>query len=115
MLDTLQSNPNIYLMEPLSYLSFIGLVAHARLVLTDSGGIQEETTILGVPCLTMRPNTERPITCDIGTNILVGTNPDRICEAAYCVLDGNGRKGVVPEKWDGHAAERIVEILLNQC
>jgi UDP-N-acetylglucosamine 2-epimerase (non-hydrolysing) len=114
LLDFVLSNPNLHLMEPLSYLPFIGLVAQARLVVTDSGGVQEETTVLGVPCLTMRPNTERPITCQIGTNVLVGTNPDKICEAAFRVLDGHLRKGCVPEKWDGHAAERIVDILLNQ-
>jgi UDP-N-acetylglucosamine 2-epimerase (non-hydrolysing) len=98
---------------PMGYLEFIGLVARSRFVLTDSGGIQEETTFLGVPCLTMRPNTERPITCRIGTNILVGSDPDRIREAAIAVLDGRSGGGSIPEKWDGHAAERIVDILLR--
>jgi UDP-N-acetylglucosamine 2-epimerase (non-hydrolysing) len=84
------------------------------MVLTDSGGIQEETTVLGIPCLTMRPNTERPITCEIGTNVLVGTDPQRIVREAHSVLSGGARFGAVPEKWDGHAAERIVETLLNQ-
>jgi UDP-N-acetylglucosamine 2-epimerase (non-hydrolysing) len=84
------------------------------MVLTDSGGIQEETTVLGIPCLTMRPNTERPITCEIGTNVLVGTDPQRILQEANGILDGRTRPGAIPEKWDGHAAERIVEVLLNQ-
>ena len=98
----------------MSYLRFLGLVARSRMVLTDSGGIQEETTVLGVPCITMRPNTERPITCEIGTNMLVGTDPDRILRAADSILDGRTRPAAIPEKWDGHAAERIVEVLLNQ-
>ena len=84
------------------------------MVLTDSGGIQEETTVLGIPCLTMRPNTERPITCEIGTNVLVGTDPQRILQEANGILNGRTRPGAIPEKWDGHAAERIVEVLLNQ-
>ena len=88
--------------------------ARARMVLTDSGGIQEETTVLGIPCLTMRPNTERPITCEIGTNILVGTDPQRIVREARSILDGHTRLGAIPEKWDGCAGERIVEVLLSQ-
>jgi len=100
--------------EPMSYLPFLGLVARARMVLTDSGGIQEETTVLGIPCLTMRANTERPITCEIGTNVLVGTDPERILGEANAILDGRVRAGVIPERWDGHAAERIVEVLLDQ-
>ena len=98
----------------MSYLPFLGLVANSRMVLTDSGGIQEETTVLGVPCLTMRPNTERPITCEVGTNVLVGTDPERILHEANSILDGATRSGAIPNKWDGHAAERIVEVLLNQ-
>jgi UDP-N-acetylglucosamine 2-epimerase (non-hydrolysing) len=98
--------------EPLSYLDFIGLVARSRMVLTDSGGIQEETTVLGVPCVTMRPNTERPITCLIGTNILAGADPKRIREIALSVLNGPPRFGTVPPLWDGHAADRIVDALL---
>jgi UDP-N-acetylglucosamine 2-epimerase (non-hydrolysing) len=106
-------HPCLRTAEPMSYLPFLGLVARARMVLTDSGGIQEETTVLGVPCLTMRANTERPITCEIGTNVLVGTDPARIIEEAERLLDGRGRPGVIPEKWDGHAAERIVDVLLS--
>ena len=102
----------IRLLEPLSYLPFIGLVMHSRMVLTDSGGIQEETTVLGIPCITMRHNTERPITCEIGTNILAGTSPERIRTAAFAVLDGSLRKSSMPEKWDGQAAGRIADVLL---
>jgi UDP-N-acetylglucosamine 2-epimerase (non-hydrolysing) len=107
-------HPHVRTVEPMSYLPFLGLVARSRMVLTDSGGIQEETTVLGIPCLTMRPNTERPITCEIGTNVLVGTDPQRILHEANSILDGNTRPGTIPEKWDGHAAERIVDVLLIQ-
>lgn len=112
-LNSLQLHPNLRVAEPLSYLPFLGLVAHSRMVMTDSGGIQEETTVLGVPCLTLRSCTERPITCEIGTNTLVGTEPARICQAATAVLSNGTRKTSIPEKWDGHAGERIVGILLN--
>lgn len=104
---------NLKLMPPLGYLRFLGLLANARLVMTDSGGIQEESTVLGVPCLTLRPNTERPITCELGTNRVVGTDPARIREAALEVLRDSTRTGSTPEKWDGRAAERIVDILLD--
>lgn len=115
LLPHLQNDPSIRIIEPLSYLPFLGLVMHSRMVLTDSGGIQEETTVLGIPCITMRHNTERPITCEIGTNILAGTDPDRIRAAAFAVLDGAVRKSAVPEKWDGQAASRIVDVLLATC
>lgn len=113
-LKEIELHPCIRIVEPMSYLPFLGLVARSRMVLTDSGGIQEETTVLGIPCLTMRPNTERPITCEIGTNVLVGTDARRIVREANSILDGHTRPGATPEKWDGHAAERIVEVLLNQ-
>ena len=87
---------------------------HVCLVLTDSGGIQEETTILGVPCLTLRENTERPITVVEGTNTLVGTDPARIVEETQCILGGEGKTGRIPELWDGYAAERIVKVLREQ-
>lgn len=103
--------PELRLLEPLGYLEFLGLLADARLVLTDSGGIQEETTILGVPCLTLRENTERPVTVTEGTNEVVGTNADRITAAALRILDGGGKAGARPELWDGRAAERIVAVL----
>jgi UDP-N-acetylglucosamine 2-epimerase (non-hydrolysing) len=112
-LDTLAEHPGIRVIAPLSYLPFLGLVDRARLVLTDSGGIQEETTVLGIPCITMRPNTERPITCDSGTNILAGNDPDRIRAAALAALAAPLPTPGIPELWDGHAAERIVQILLQ--
>mgnify|MGYP001075422335 CR=1 FL=1 len=104
----------IWVTEPLGYLEFLHLNMNAALVLTDSGGLQEETTVLGVPCITMRPNTERPVTCEVGSNVLVGCDRQRIVQEAMRFLDGNhGRLGV-PEKWDGRAAERIVEALMTQ-
>ena len=99
--------------KPFSYLPFLGLVSRSRMVLTDSGGIQEETTFLGIPCLTLRSNTERPVTCQVGTNILVGTDPARIREVALSVLNGFRRRSSVPDKWDGHSAERIADTLVQ--
>ena len=101
-------------MDPLGYLEFLHLTMNARLVLTDSGGLQEETTVLGVPCLTLRPNTERPITCTQGTNQVVGNSKTQILGAARSVLDQPFPNSRAPEKWDGRAAERIVEVLLQQ-
>jgi UDP-N-acetylglucosamine 2-epimerase (non-hydrolysing) len=105
---------NVILTKSLSYMEFLNLWKDAALILTDSGGLQEETTALGIPCLTIRENTERPVTVDEGTNILVGTDPDRIFREAKLVLAGKGKKGRRPELWDGKAAERIVEILSHQ-
>ena len=102
----------VHVVEPLGYLTFLGLMARARVVLTDSGGIQEETTVLHVPCITLRENTERPITCELGTNILAGTNPSDILRHTMYVLDAPPPHNRVPEKWDGHAAGRIADILL---
>lgn len=104
----------IWLTEPLGYLDFLHLNMNARLVLTDSGGLQEETTVLGVPCITMRRNTERPITCSEGTNLLVGDQGPDILAAARRVLQGDVQTGRVPEKWDGQVAQRIVEVLLRR-
>jgi UDP-N-acetylglucosamine 2-epimerase (non-hydrolysing) len=101
-------------MEPLGYLDFLHLTMNARLVLTDSGGLQEETTVLGVPCLTLRANTERPITCTEGTNQVVGNSKARILAAAHSVLDQPYPEAQAPEKWDGGAADRIVEVLLQK-
>jgi UDP-N-acetylglucosamine 2-epimerase (non-hydrolysing) len=100
-------------MEPLGYLEFLGLNMHAKMVMTDSGGIQEEATILGIPCITIRPNTERPITCEVGTNTVVGNDPKKIFDEAMKILNGENVKGGIPEKWDGHAAKRIVSHLLK--
>ncbi|HZI17565.1 MAG TPA: UDP-N-acetylglucosamine 2-epimerase (non-hydrolyzing) [Pyrinomonadaceae bacterium] len=103
----------VRLVEPLGYHDFLRLYSGARLVLTDSGGLQEETTALGVPCLTLRENTERPVTVELGTNRLVGTDPERILRAAHEALDEAGRGGAprVPPLWDGRAAERILDAL----
>ncbi len=103
--------PNLRLEEPMGYLDFLGMMDGAKLVLTDSGGIQEETTALGVTCLTLRDSTERPITETDGTNTVVGTDPEVILKAAHEVLAGRGKAGRIPPLWDGATAERIVEIL----
>jgi UDP-N-acetylglucosamine 2-epimerase (non-hydrolysing) len=105
---------NLRLIPPLGYLDFLCLMSKAQLVLTDSGGIQEETTALGVPCLTLRENTERPITVEEGTNELVGRDPERILSAAERILSGSVKPGRVPALWDGQAAGRIIEILLRE-
>lgn len=111
--ERLAAAPGLQIVEPLSYLENLDLMMHARLVLTDSGGLQEETTVLGVPCLTIRENTERPVTITHGTNTLVGTDPERILAETRLILDGNGKTGGIPELWDGHASERIVKVLLE--
>jgi len=103
--------PNLRITEPLGYLDFMKLLSHARLVLTDSGGIQEETTVLGVPCLTIRDNTERPVTIEQGTNILVGLDADKVIAAGLQALQEPPRRGRIPELWDGRAASRVVNIL----
>ena len=104
----------IWITEPLGYLEFLHLNMSAKMVLTDSGGLQEETTVLGVPCITMRHNTERPITCEVGTNAIVGNDPEKIFYEARKVLNGDWPQGSIPEKWDGKAAERIVDVLVNK-
>jgi UDP-N-acetylglucosamine 2-epimerase (non-hydrolysing) len=103
----------LHLMEPLSYLDFLALMRHAALVITDSGGIQEETTFLGVPCLTVRENTERPVTVVLGTNTLVGQDTERLCQEVDRVLQGEGKHGQIPPLWDGHAAERIARAVIG--
>src|ERR1035438_439382 len=108
----LKTGMDIRLIEPVSYLPFISLVRRACFVLTDSGGIQEETTVLKIPCLTMRNNTERPITCTLGTNILVGTDPERIVRTAFDVLNHGIGKSSIPPKWDGASGDRIVTALV---
>ena len=104
---------NLHIIEPLGYLEFNYLVKYAKGVITDSGGITEETTVMGVPCLTLRDNTERPETVTVGTNELVGTNPEAIKPALEKLFGGGWKEGGVPEKWDGNAAKRIVDILLD--
>ena len=104
---------NLHLIPPLGYLEFNYLVERAFAVITDSGGITEETTVMGVPCMTLRDNTERPETITIGTNELLGTNPKAIKPAMEKLFSGQWKKGSIPELWDGRTAERIVDILLN--
>lgn len=106
-LEGLLAQASIVLLPPLGYLPMLGLMRDAKLVLTDSGGIQEETTALGVPCLTLRDNTERPITIEQGTNLIVGSSRTKILAATEAILQGGGKAGRIPEYWDGHAAERI--------
>lgn len=98
-------------LEPLPYVDFLALQARATVVITDSGGIQEETTYLGVPCLTLRTNTERPITVSLGTNVLVGSDPDKLRSELALILAGKGKKGTVPPLWDGKAGERIAALI----
>jgi len=104
---------NILLLEPLGYIDFLALTKNSSLVITDSGGIQEETTFLGVQCITVRNSTERPETCNIGTNHIVGTNYNNALTVVNDILKGNKKAGNIPELWDGHAAERIIKIIVN--
>lgn len=102
---------NLHIVEPMGYLEFNYLVERAKAVVTDSGGITEETTVMGVPCITLRDNTERPETCTVGTNELIGTDPKAIKPAMDKLFAGEWKKGAIPELWDGHTAARIIEIL----
>ncbi len=106
--------PNLRLIPPIGYLDFMQLMQNSKFVMTDSGGIQEETTYLQIPCLTIRENTERPVTIELGTNELVGTDTEKMVRCARRILEGRWKKGVVPELWDGHTAERIVKILRGE-
>jgi UDP-N-acetylglucosamine 2-epimerase (non-hydrolysing) len=109
----IQSMPNLILLEPLGYLDFVKLVKESQAVITDSGGIQEESTILGVPCLTMRNNTERPVTVSVGTNELVGSDPVQILQAFRRATSQSRKPSGIPQYWDGRAAERIVQVLVR--
>jgi len=108
--DALAGQGELHVLPPLGYLDFLHLSSHSRLVLTDSGGLQEETTYLGIPCVTIRENTERPITLTEGTNVLAGTDPVKIMKAARPAIDGHAAKGRAPELWDGRTAPRIVDV-----
>ena len=112
ILESIGINHNrLHTIEPLGYLEFNYLVENAKAVITDSGGITEETTVMGIPCMTLRNNTERPETVRIGTNELIGTDPKAIKPAMDKLFAGNWKKGAIPEMWDGKTAERIVSIL----
>ena len=113
LLDMIKNMKNIILTKPIGYLDFLALMSNSRFVLTDSGGIQEETTVLGIPCITMRNNTERPITVGQGTNVLVSTDKSKIIEASNKLLKGPVFKAKIPQFWDGKAAKRIVGIILK--
>lgn len=108
--DMIAGMKNLVIVEPLGYLKFMGLMANSKFVLSDSGGMQTETTVLGIPCLTMRENTERPETLDKGTNTLVGNDPQAIIVESNKILDGNGKSGTYPELWDGHTSERVISV-----
>jgi UDP-N-acetylglucosamine 2-epimerase (non-hydrolysing) len=110
-LDKLLDTTNILLLPPMGYLEMLGLMQGATVVLTDSGGIQEETTALGVPCITLRNNTERPITIAEGTNTIAGQDPEKILEILQDVLRTGGKAGRIPEYWDGHASDRIADVI----
>ncbi len=103
--------PNLHIVDPMGYLEFNYMVQHSRAVVTDSGGITEETTVMGIPCITLRDNTERPETCTVGTNELIGTNPAAVKPALDLLYAGQWKKGAIPALWDGHTASRIVDIL----
>jgi UDP-N-acetylglucosamine 2-epimerase (non-hydrolysing) len=107
----LENMSRLSVLPPLGYLDFIALLIRARMVLTDSGGVQEETTVLGIPCLTLRENTERPVTVWEGTNTLVGMNKERIVHLTHEIIEGRGKKGQLPKYWEGRAAQRIVKVL----
>ncbi len=111
--ERMESLRNIHLMDPIGYLDFLKLNSSAKVVLTDSGGIQEETTVLKVPCITLRENTERPITAEIGSNQIVGTDPEKIVQAYRDATSGLWREPQIPPMWDGKAAERIVDTILK--
>ena len=107
-------NENVILTEPIGYINFLSLTKNAELIITDSGGIQEESTYLGVQCITVRDNTERPVTVKIGTNQLIGTNLKDVETASLKILNGSIKNGSIPELWDGKASERIVKIVYNK-
>ncbi|MBI3258748.1 MAG: UDP-N-acetylglucosamine 2-epimerase (non-hydrolyzing) [Ignavibacteriae bacterium] len=111
----IEQNPNIKLIDPQGYISFLAMMKNSDFVLTDSGGIQEETTALGVPCMTIRTTTERPITCEIGTNTLIEPTSDGIRKGIHSILNSRRKTGQIPPLWDGHASDRIAEIIVTQC
>ena len=112
--EKIKKMKNLRMTDPLGYLDFLNMMSNAAFLLTDSGGIQEETTVLGIPCITMRENTERPVTVELGTNVIVGMNTEKIISESLKVLSGTFKKGKIPPFWDGKTADRIVEIIENK-
>ena len=113
LLDRAAAMPNLILTEPFGYLDFLALTASSKFALTDSGGLQEETTSLGIPCLTVRPCTERPVTVSVGTNTVVGSDSELLRRTVEDILTGRGKLGAIPELWDGHAGERAARVLMD--
>jgi UDP-N-acetylglucosamine 2-epimerase (non-hydrolysing) len=105
----------LVVLPPLGYLDFLALTSQSLLVVTDSGGLQEESTVLGIPCLTMRPNTERPVTVDDGTSTLIGSDAEKLARHIDQILNGDYPRGVVPDLWDGRAADRIAKVLFDDA
>lgn len=112
--DNIYDIKNLILTDPLNYFDFMKLMKHAKLVMTDSGGIQEETTFMKIPCLTLRENTERPVTIDVGTNTLCGLDSNKILNSISKIITGKYKKGKIPKYWDGKSAKKIVDILLKK-
>lgn len=112
--NQLDQYPNLLSTQPLGYLDFLNAMANAKFIMSDSGGIQEEATALGIPCLTLRKETERPITVTEGTNLVIGNDPDRLSRESERILAGQGKAGRVPELWDGQAAQRIIQVLVRE-
>ncbi len=115
LFERISSIRNLYLSAPMNYLNFLSMMKTSKFVLTDSGGIQEETTFLRIPCITMRTSTERPITCEIGTNILVPPSKDKVISAINSILYNPKNTSEIPPLWDGKASERIAQILVEKC
>jgi len=113
LLPRIEPNPGFKLIDPLGYLDMLSLTRRARMILTDSGGLQEEATVLGVPCITLRQNTERPVTVEAGANRLAGNQPEGIRAAIQSIRDGKGPNIRIPELWDGKASVRIVDVLMH--
>ncbi len=111
---TIPGTSGVFCMDPVGYLDFMCLISNAKLVLTDSGGVQEETTVLGIPCLTLRENTERPVTVTHGTNRVVGSSPDRVISEAMMAIESTRSALASPPLWDGHASERILTIIRDR-
>jgi len=112
--ERLRNVPGLVLTGPLDYFAFQKLISNCRFILTDSGGIQEESTYRQVPCLTLRPNTERPSTIELGTNQLIALDGDRVLAAVKEILEGRAKEGTIPPLWDGHATERVLDILAGR-